>query len=59
MINALVSVMEAELGAPFVNYQRSSSARMLLIDMGHDQPPTPEVIDSSTGDGCVNNNIRK
>ena len=31
--------------------------RMALIEMGHDQPPTPAVTDSATGDVFVNDNI--
>ena len=32
---------------------------MALIEMGHDQPPTPAVMDSATGDVFVNYNIRQ
>ena len=51
--------MEAELGSPFVNCKRGAVTRMVLIDMGHAQPPTPAVMYSATGDGFVNDNIRQ
>ena len=59
MINVLVSVLEAELGALFVNCKRGAAMCMLIIEMGHSQPPTPAVTDSATGDGFVNDNIRQ
>ena len=57
MINVLASAMKAELGSLFVNCHRGAAMLMVLIEMGHAQPPTPEVIDSATGDGFVNDNI--
>ena len=51
--------MESELGALFVNCQRGAATRTALIEMGHAQPPTPEVKDSATGDGFFNDNIRQ
>ena len=33
--------------------------RMEPIEMGYSQPPTPEVTDSTTRDGFVNDNIRQ
>ena len=56
--NFLASEMEAGLVALFVNCQRGAATRMSLIDMGHAQPPTPEVTDSVKGDRFVNGNIR-
>ena len=56
--NFLARATGAELGALFVNCQRGAVTRMVLIDMGHAQPPTPAVTDKATGDGFVNDNIR-
>ena len=49
--------MEAELGALLVNCQRGASTRMTLIEMSHAQQPTPEVTESATWDGFINDNI--
>ena len=51
--------MDAELGGIFLNYQIGSEICMALIDMVHAQTTTPEVTDSATGDGFVNDNIRQ
>ena len=51
--------MEAELEALFVNCQRGVATRMALMDMGHAQPPTPEVTNSATEVVFVNDNIRQ
>ena len=59
MINLLVSAMKAELGAPFVNCQRGAAMCMLLIDIGKNQPQTPEVTDSATGDRFFNKNLHQ
>ena len=57
MRNVKARAMEAELGDIFVNFQRGVAMRMALVDMGHAQPPTPEVTDSATGYRFINNNI--
>ena len=57
MINILASATESEIGSLFVNCQRGALTHIVLIEMGHDQPPTPAVTDSATGDGFVNDNI--
>ena len=54
MRNVLSSAMEAELVALFVKCQRGAEMRMVIIYMGHAQPPTPSVTDSATGDGFFN-----
>ena len=51
--------MEAELGYIFVNCQRGTVTCMALIEMVHTHPPTPEVTDSATGEGFVNENIHQ
>ena len=55
--NVLVSTIESELGALFVNCQRCAAMRMALIKMVHAQPPTPAVTGSATGDEFVNEMI--
>ena len=55
--NILASAMESELGALFFNFQRGTAMTMALIEMGHPQPPTPEVTYSAIGDGFFNDNI--
>ena len=57
MINIVASATETELGAIFVNCQRGTAMRVVLTEIGHAQPPTPEVTNSSTGYGFVNSNI--
>ena len=59
MRNVLASATEEELGALFVNYQIGAAMRMVLIEMGQAQPPTPAVTDSATGGGFFNDNIRQ
>ena len=59
MRNVLASAIEAELGAIIVNCQRVESACMALIEMSHAQQTTPEVTDSATGYGLVNDNMRQ
>ena len=41
MRNVLASAMEAELGDLFVNRHRGAATRMVIIEMGHAQPPNP------------------
>ena len=45
--------------SPFFQCQRGEATRMALIEMGHSQPPTPAVIDSTTKNGFFNDNIRQ
>ena len=59
MRNVLAGATEAEIGSLFFNCQRGAATHIALIDMGHDQPPTPAVKDTATGDGFANNNIRQ
>ena len=39
--NVMASSMEAELGGLFENFQKATSTRMALVEMGHPQAPTP------------------
>ena len=49
--------MESEVGALYVNICRDAAMSIYLTEMGHNQPPTPDVIDSATGDVFVNKNV--
>ena len=51
------SAAEAELCVVFINFREAITARIVLEDMGHKQPPTPMDIDNMTALGVVNNNI--
>ena len=53
-INVFVSAVEADLGTLFVNFRRGAVIHMALTEIGHEQPPTPAVMDSATGDVYVN-----
>ena len=49
MITFMASATEAELGGLFEKYQKSTSMRTALAEMGHQQPPTPVAIDNRRG----------
>ena len=50
------SVVEAELGALFINRREAIPARHALKAMGHEQPPTPMQTNNTTAHGVVTNN---
>jgi hypothetical protein len=50
---------EAELGALFLNAQETKIMRLILIELGHPQPPTPIHIDNTTTVGIVNNTVKR
>lgn len=51
------SAAEAEIGALFLNSRQAIPARTTLIEMGHQQPPTPIQVDNTTALGFVGKNI--
>jgi hypothetical protein len=51
------SVVEAELGALYLNAKEAVYIRQILTRMGHPQPKTPIQTDNSTAEGVVNNKI--
>ena len=53
------SAAEAELGALFLNAREAKIIRLILIELGHPQPPTPIHIDNTTVVGIVNNTIKR
>jgi hypothetical protein len=48
------SAAEAELGTLFLNAQEAKVIRLLLEELGHQQPPTPINIDNTTTVGIIN-----
>ena len=59
MQNVLTSAMESEMGAIYINFQRCTAMRMSLTEMVQAQPPTLALMNSSTGNGFANDNIRQ
>merc|ERR1712086_1066647 len=51
------SAAEAEIGALFLNSRQAIPARTTLIEMGHQQPPTPIQVKNTTALGFVGKNI--
>jgi hypothetical protein len=58
LIKAVMSlVVEAELGALYINACKAVLMHQLLPEMGHIQPPTPTQTNNSMALGVVNSNI--
>lgn len=55
---AMLSAVEAELGALYINLRKAVPMRLLLAEMGHTQPPTPTQSNNSMALGVVNSNIQ-
>ncbi len=53
------SATEAELEAIFLNVQEARILRLMLLEMGHQQPKTPVHADNTTCVGIVNNTIKR
>ena len=56
--NVMSSAAEAEIGALFLNSRQAIPARTTLIEMGHQQPPTPIQTDNTTALGFVSKNLQ-
>ena len=54
MRNVMASATEAELGGLFEIFQKSTSMRTALADMGHLKPPTPVATDNTVANSIVN-----
>ena len=54
MKHAMTSAAEAEIGALFLNSRQAITARRLLEEIGHRQPPTPVKTDNTTAFGFAN-----
>ena len=50
----MASAIEAELGGLFENFQKSTSMRTALAEMGHLQSPTPVATDNTAANSIVN-----
>ena len=59
MRNVMASAMEEELGGLFENFQKSTSTRTALADMGHHQPPTLVATDNTADNSIVNGTAKK
>ena len=55
----VASAAEAELGALFVNCREGKTIRLILEELGHEQPPTPVHCDNSTAVGIANDAVKK
>ena len=58
MKHVMSSAAEAEIGALFINSRQAIPARTTLIEMGHQQPPTPIQTDNTTALGFVSKNLQ-
>ena len=59
IINVTTSVTVSELGILFENFQKETSMRMALAEMGHQQPPTPVAMDNKAAKIIVNGTAKK
>jgi hypothetical protein len=59
MKNVLLSVAEAEIAACFHNAQEALTFRTTLETLGHKQPPTPILTDTSTAQGILTNTVKQ
>ena len=57
--NVMVSTAEAEFAALVLNVRFSIPLCLILIELGHPQPPTPIRTDNSTADGIANGIIKQ
>ena len=53
------SVVEAEIGAGYINARKLLPIRVAAIEMGYPQPPTPIQVDNSTAVGFANKTIKQ
>ncbi len=56
--NVMSSVVEAEIGALYLNANKVIYLRQILFEVGHPQPPTPIQTDNTTAEGVINNKIQ-
>ena len=55
----VASAAEAELGALFLNCKEGKIMRLILEELGHQQPPTPVHCDNITAAGIANNTVKR
>ena len=53
----LSSAAKAKFGALFHNTKEATPLSTTLKELGHPQPPTPTLVDSSTAVGLANDNV--
>jgi hypothetical protein len=53
------SAAEAEIGSIFSNAKEAAPLRVILEEMGHNQPPTPIQTENSTAYGILNNKLNQ
>ncbi len=54
----MLSAAEAELGAMNINARKAVEERIILEEMGHNQPATPVQVDNSTAKGIINKRVQ-
>ena len=59
MRNVVVSSTEAELGGLFENCQKTTYVLTALVDMGHQQPPTPLATGNTAANIIVNETAKQ
>jgi len=59
MRNVISSATESEIGIIFINCRDSEPIQTTLLEMGHEQPPTPIQADNITADGLLNETIKE
>ena len=59
MSNVMGSAAEAEIGATYINGQKSVPIRTLLHELDHPQPATPMQVNNSTAAGFTNDTIKQ
>ena len=52
------SAAEAELGVMYINARKAVEERIILNEMGHNQPATPIQVDNSTAKGIINKRVQ-
>jgi hypothetical protein len=52
------SAAKAELGAMYINACKAVEERIILEEMGHNQPATPFQVDNSTTEGIINKRVQ-
>ena len=52
------SAAEAELGAMYINARKAVEERIILEEMGDNQPATPIQVDNSTAEGIINKRVQ-
>ena len=57
--HVLSSISEAEYGGIFMNAKAALPLRQALLDLGHNQPPTPIQTDNDTATGLANETIKQ